>query len=83
MSTEILSEPHLAERRTVSGRYRVRVDRLNDTGEACGRVVAILASPTDDDFALVYGERHRDAWPPSNLSFIGVIPDEFIDLDVT
>src|SRR5579872_1029078 len=83
LQIETLSETPLNERRTITGRYHVRVDRLTETGEAYGAIVATLESPSDEDFALVYGERHRDAWPPTAFSFIGGLPDELIEVDVT
>lgn len=71
------------ERHFITGRYRVRIDRLNETGEAHGTIVATLVNPTSEEFELVYGERGRHAWPPVALSFIGGLPGELLEVDAT
>lgn len=69
------------EHRFITGRYRVRVDYLDMAGEAHGTIVATVASPTNAEFELVYGEHHREAWPPLVLSFIGGLPGEILEVD--
>ncbi|HLZ24954.1 MAG TPA: class I SAM-dependent RNA methyltransferase [Ktedonobacterales bacterium] len=83
MQTEILLHTPPPERRDVTGRYSVRVDRLSETGEAHGVVAATLDAPSDEDFTLVFGERHREAWPPTEFTFIGGLPGELIEVDAT
>src|SRR5579859_6918243 len=71
------------ERRTVAGRYRVRVETLEPNGEARGRVVATLSSPTSEDFAAVYGpERGRD-YTLDEVRFVGALPGELVEVAVT
>lgn len=83
MQIDVPTETPLSERRTITGRYQVCVDRLDDTGEAHGIITGAIESPSDDEFALIYGERHRDAWPPVAFSFVGGLPGELAELDVT
>lgn len=71
------------ERRTVAGRYRVRVAALEPNGEARGRVVATLSSPTAEDFAAVYGpERGRD-YTLDEVRLVGALPGELVEVAVT
>ena len=77
------NEALVPERRFITGHYRVRVDRLDETGAAHGTVVATLTSPTSEEFALVYSEHDRAAWPPAALSFIGGLPGELLEVDAT
>lgn len=70
-------------RRTVAGRYRVRVEALEPNGEARGRVVATLSSPTAEDFTAVYGpERGRD-YALDEVRIVGALPGELVEVAVT
>ncbi|HST87683.1 MAG TPA: class I SAM-dependent RNA methyltransferase [Ktedonobacterales bacterium] len=75
--------PPDSERRTVAGRYHVRVEALEPNGEARGRVVATLSSPTAADFTAVYGpERGRD-FTLDDVRFVGALPGELVEVVVT
>ena len=80
---DLAVETQSPRRRSISGRYHVRVVRLDETGAAHGAVVATISSPTDEDFRTVLGERHRDEWPPTTFSFIGGLPGELLEVDAT
>jgi 23S rRNA (uracil1939-C5)-methyltransferase len=69
-----------AERRFVSGRYRVAVEALEPTGEARGTVIAALSSPSAVDLADVYGR--ADAEEPRTLRFVGALPSEVVEVAV-
>ncbi|MBF6589691.1 MAG: hypothetical protein IVW57_04055, partial [Ktedonobacterales bacterium] len=76
---EAVSTQPVADRRAISGRYRVRVETLAPNGEARGRVVATLATPSDEDFLLVYGSRPRA--PMDQLAFLGGLAGELLEVE--
>lgn len=63
------------------GRYVLRVNRLTPTGEAVGAVVATHHAPTEDDFWAIYGPGREAHYPPSELSLIGALPDEVVEVE--
>ncbi len=66
----------------VTARYRVRVERLDEGGVARGRVVAVVAPPSAEQLAAVYGERLYQYREPEELAFIGGLPGELVDVEL-
>lgn len=71
------------DRRSVSGQYVLRIERLSPTGEAVGAIVTTRHSPTNEDFQAIYGPGRETLYPPSSLSLIGALPDELVEVEVT
>ncbi|HEX6122395.1 MAG TPA: class I SAM-dependent RNA methyltransferase [Ktedonobacterales bacterium] len=69
-----------ASRPTIAGRYRVRVETLEPTGEARGTVLAALAVPSAEELAQVYGARPIE--PVERVSFIGGLPGEVVEVEL-
>jgi len=67
---------------SVSGRYHARVTALTATGEARAEIIATLASPTNDDFAAVYGADWATYAPPRTCQFIGGAPGELVEVEL-
>jgi 23S rRNA (uracil1939-C5)-methyltransferase len=67
-------------RPTIVGRYRVRVEALEPTGEARATLLATLAAPTAEEFAQVYGARPVE--PVERVSFIGGLPGEVVEVEL-
>jgi 23S rRNA (uracil1939-C5)-methyltransferase len=72
-----------AERRYVRGHYRVAVERLLPEGLADGRVIEICDQPSPEDFADVYGRREPSIGSPERLAFIGGLPGETVEVEVS
>lgn len=70
-------------RRTVQGAYRVAVEALAPSGEARGRVIETLHAPTAEEWAKVHGPRAAETPLPDAFTFVGALPGEIVDLDVT
>jgi len=51
-------------------------------GEARADLVATLASPTDDEFAAVYGDTWAQHAPPHACQFIGGLPGELVEVEL-
>jgi len=66
----------------VVGRYHARVTALLANGEARADLIATLASPTDDDFAAVYGPGWAQHAPPRACQFIGGLPGELVAVEL-
>jgi 23S rRNA (uracil1939-C5)-methyltransferase len=77
-SPALVSAP--AERRCVTGRYRVAVEAMEPTGEARGTVIAALASPSAGELAEVYGR--ANAQEPRTMRFVGALPGEVVEVAV-
>ena len=71
------------ERRSVAGRYHVRVEVLEPNGEARGRVIATLSSPTTADFTAVYGPERGPAYALDEVRVVGALPSELVEVAVT
>ncbi|MGZ6391806.1 MAG: class I SAM-dependent RNA methyltransferase [Ktedonobacterales bacterium] len=71
-----------AQRRYITGRYRVVVEALEANGEARGRVVAAVRDPAPEELAEGLGPRNEQT-PPQQFHFIGGLPGELIELDVS
>jgi 23S rRNA (uracil1939-C5)-methyltransferase len=71
----------LPHTRYVSGRYRVRVEALAANGESVGGVIAVLAAPSDAEFAEVYGPKFEPAQRPETFTFVGGLPDEVVEVE--
>lgn len=74
-------ETHI--RRTVTGRYLVRVEAMTAQGEAVGRVISVISEPDADALAQVFAGRTPTTNPPESISFIGGLPDELVEVEVT
>lgn len=68
---------------SVRGLYRVAVDGLTAAGEAAGAVVATLRAPTVDEWQAIHGARAADTPVPTQLSFVGALPGELVEVEVT
>jgi 23S rRNA (uracil1939-C5)-methyltransferase len=79
----LLQKTIYAERRYVKGHYRVAVERLLPEGLADGRVVEICDQPSPQDFAEVYGRREPKVGSPERLAFIGGLPGETVEVEVS
>ena len=66
----------------VTARYRVRVERLDEGGVACGRVVEVVAPLRDEQLVAIYGERLHQYREPEELAFIGGLPGELVDVEL-
>lgn len=66
----------------IVGRYYARVTALLASGEARADLVATLASPTDDEFAAVYGADWTQHAPPRACQFIGGLPGELVEVEL-
>src|SRR5690348_678886 len=65
----------------VTGRYRVRVDSLLPDGLARGVIVEVIEPPDEAGFAAVHGPG-RTIEAPTELTFIGALPGELVDVEV-
>jgi 23S rRNA (uracil1939-C5)-methyltransferase len=74
--------PTTARPPLVLGRALVRVARLDERGEAVGRVERWLALPTDYQWLLVYGPRASETTPPDTCAFVGGLPGELVEVEV-
>lgn len=66
----------------VVGRALVRIARLDERGEAVGRVERWLALPSDDQWLLVHGSRAAETAPPDTCAFVGALPGELVEVEV-
>lgn len=71
------------ERRTICGRYLLRITRLTASAEAVGTIAESLASPTPDDVQVAFGPGHEHLYPPSELALIGALPGELVEVEAT
>ncbi len=71
---------HLAP---VRGVYRVSVDGMNAAGEASGAIIAALRTPTAEEWAAIYGDRAAETPMPQRLGFIGALPGEVVEVEVS
>ena len=69
--------------RVVSGKYLARVDSLGYDGGASATILQTLQSPTDDEFVAIYGENRQHMWPPTAADFLGGLPGEVLEIDMT
>lgn len=74
--------PSLTPPPPVIGRYHARVTALLANGEARAELVTTLASPTDDDFAAIYGDTWAQHAPPRACQFIGGLPGELVEVEL-
>ena len=65
----------------VTGRYRVRVERLAPSGESVAHVIAPLEPASTADLARVYHVRDRLAPEPEEFTFVGGLPGEIVDVE--
>jgi 23S rRNA (uracil1939-C5)-methyltransferase len=72
-----------AELRYVKGHFRVAVERLLPDGLADGRVIEICDQPSPQEFADVYGRLEPKPGSPERLTFIGGLPGETIEVEVS
>ncbi|HEV8190535.1 MAG TPA: class I SAM-dependent RNA methyltransferase [Ktedonobacterales bacterium] len=77
------SSTEQASPRRISARYRVRVEALETTGEARGAVVAVEAEPPRAEWELIYGSGRVPAEPQRQFSFIGGLPGELVEIEVS
>ena len=68
---------------SVQGVYRVAVDGMNAAGEATGTVIATLRAPTDEEWVAIYGERAANTLMPARLEFVGALPGEVVEVEVS
>src|SRR5690348_4144532 len=68
--------------RYVVGRYLVRVDALEESGLARGRITQPLRAPSAEESALVYGHRLPTAPAPDALSFVGGLSGELVEVEL-
>jgi 23S rRNA (uracil1939-C5)-methyltransferase len=78
--TEQTNTATVGRARYVTGRYRVYVESLLPDGLSHGRIVEVIESPDETDFAAVYGPR-RTHEPPTEFTFIGGLPGEIVDIE--
>ncbi len=69
--------------RRVNARYRVRVAALQSTGEALGVVIAVEAEPTAEQWEMIYGSGRVPAEPQREFSFVGGLPGEVAEIEVS
>lgn len=69
--------------RYISGRYLLRVVRLAPSGEAIGAVVETLELPDDELIGAVFGPGREHHYPPTELSLIGALPAELVEVEAT
>ena len=88
--TQIAEQQHITEtastsapRRYITGHYRVVVEVLEANGEARGRVVEAVRAPTLEELAEVFGQRDVAQAIPQEFRFVGGLPGEIIELDVS
>ena len=82
-ATALPTAPPTPPSAPVVGRYHARVTMLLANGEAKADLVATLASPPDDDFAAVYGADWALHAPPRLCQFIGGLPGELVEVELT
>lgn len=78
--TEQTNTATVGRARYVTGRYRVRVESLLPDGLSHGRIVEVIESPDETDFAAIYGPK-RPHEPPTEFTFIGGLPGEIVDIE--
>lgn len=76
-------EPGSLPPRRLNARYRVRVEALEPTGEAIGAVIAVESEPSPEQWELIYGPGRTPAEPPRRFTFIGGLPDELVEIEVS
>ena len=74
-------EPFLPRR--VGALYHVRVETLADTGEARGTVVTIVTEPGPAEWEMIYGVGHVPAEPQRQFNFVGGLPGELVQIEVS
>lgn len=72
-----------APRTRVLGRALVRVRALDDRGEAAGQIVEWTATPTPDEWDAVYGPRAGDTPLPDACAFVGGLPGELLEVELS
>ncbi|WIG57276.1 MAG: RNA methyltransferase, TrmA family [Ktedonobacterales bacterium] len=72
-----------AVQRFVRATYRVAVEALLVNGEARGRVLSVLSEPAFEEMAEVYGTAHEQPGRLDEVSFVGGIPGEVVDVEVS
>ncbi len=77
------TESAQAQPRRVNARYRVRVEALEPTGEALGTVVTALTEPTASEWVMVYGPGRVPDQPLRQFSFVGGLPGELVEIEVS
>lgn len=78
--TEQTDTATVGRARYVSGRYRVYVESLLPDGLSHARIIEVIESPDEADFAAVYGP-HRQRETPTEFTFIGGLPGEIVDIE--
>lgn len=69
--------------RFVRGTYRVAVETLLENGEARGRVLSVLSEPAYEEMAKVFGTVRELFGSLGEVSFVGGIPGEIVDVEVS
>ncbi len=69
--------------RYIKGRYRVAVDTLGADGLASGPVIQSLQQPAAADWAPLGDREELGALPPDRLSFVGALPGEVVEVEVS
>ncbi len=80
--TEQLTDNRAADRHWITGQYRVRVDALDNSGEARGRVLEALRPPSSHELDQIFGERRDTEHQTEGFTFIGGLPGEIVDVEV-
>jgi 23S rRNA (uracil1939-C5)-methyltransferase len=77
------SSTEQASPRRLNTRYRVRVEALEPTGEARGAVVSVEAEPSHVVWEMIYGHGRVPTEPQRQFSFIGGLPGELVEIEVS
>src|SRR5262249_42978268 len=73
----------MTECREVRGRYVAQVGALAPSGEALARRITALEEPTPEEWEEVFGPRAGERAAPEILAFVGGLPGEVVELEVS